>query len=88
MHAPTIMPASFSTATRLPDDAMCPRRDAEPLSCVAMEEKVSDCCVPRRQLLRQGGRGTGGDTYGRPDDGVVVGVAVDVNRHAAQRRHL
>lgn len=84
------MPASFSTATRLPDDAMCPSRDAEPLSCVAMEEKVSDCCVPRCQLLRHGGTrdGEGGGTYGRPDDGVVVGVAVDVNRHAAERRHL
>jgi hypothetical protein len=51
------MPASLSTATRLPDDAMCPSRDAEPLSCVAMDEKVSDWHPTTVSSVETGGRG-------------------------------
>lgn len=36
-------PASFRIATLFPDAAMRPRRPADPLSCVPMEENVSVC---------------------------------------------
>lgn len=39
---PTIMPASFMTATLFPEAAMRPSLVAEPLSDVLMAEKVSD----------------------------------------------
>lgn len=37
-----MMPESLKMATLLPAAAMRPSRPAEPLSCVDMDEKVSD----------------------------------------------
>lgn len=39
------MPDSFNMATLLPAAAMRPRRPAEPVREVRMEEKVSDCDI-------------------------------------------
>jgi len=86
-----MMPDNFSTATLLPDAAMRPSRLAEPLSCVPMEEKVSDCT--QRPCLAYWGvnRLRGGwlmGTYGRIDHLVRARIVVDVDGYAAESRNL
>lgn len=69
-----MMADSFITATLLPAAAMRPRRPAEPVREVRMEENVSDCdgvrlCQPDRRH-----RGYDLMVAGRKKDGVRINI--------------
>ena len=88
---PMMMPDSLSTATLFPLAAIRVSRPAEPLIWVDMEEKVSVCNTASVSTLfcyiaTVGSSGSG--TYRRVDHVLGSRIVININRHAAQCRHL
>lgn len=86
-------------ATLFPEAAIRPKRPADPLSCVDMDEKVSVCLVKRISSMllmtcfcamfperRLGKHPRGAYTYSIVNNILRSGIVVNVHRHAAQGR--
>lgn len=84
--AAMIIPASFSTCTLLPDDAIRPSRPVVFLRLVPKEVKRSFYRIPKSE----GGRSTvvRKVAYGAVEELLIASILVDVNRDASKRGNL